>query len=370
MNARWNAADGRFMAEALSLAWQGQGWVEPNPMVGCVLVRGGRIVGSGFHRRFGGPHAEVEAIRIAKGRAAGATAYVTLEPCCHFGKTPPCTDALIAAGVRRVVAAMRDPNPIVSGRGFKRLRAAGIRCDVGLLKALAAAQNAPFVTHHSQWRPYVILKWAQSIDGKIATRRGDSKWITSRASRVAAHELRGRVDAIVVGVNTVIGDDPGLTCRHVRRRRTAARIILDSRLRISRTAKVVRTARDAPTIIATARQSQSSAKAAVLRRAACEILPLPVNQRGIRLGPLLSALRDRGMTNVLVEGGGHVLGAFVEERLADEARIFVAPNLIGGEAAPSALRNIGPATMKELPSVEQVTTLHIGRELCYTLRFR
>lgn len=369
MSAFWTPSDIRFMSEALRLGWLGQGRVEPNPMVGCVLVRNGRIVGHGYHRRFGGPHAEVEALKSAKGQSVGDTAYVTFEPCCHFGKTPPCTDALIAAGVRRVVAAMKDPNSMVDGSGFRKLKAAGIRCDVGLLGAQAAAQNAPFVTYHTKRRPYVILKWAQSIDGKIATRGGDSKWITSQESRVVAHELRARVDAILVGVNTVMADNPDLTCRRVRPRRTATRIILDSHLRTPRIARVVRTARIVPTIIVTGRQSQSASNAGALRRAGCEILGLPRDRRGIRLGPLLRALRDRGMTNVLVEGGGRVLGSFLEERLADEARIYVAPRLIGGEAAPGALRNIGPASMRSVPSVQWISTLHMGRDLCYTLRF-
>ena len=202
----------------MALAVRGQGAVEPNPMVGCVLVRGGRVVGEGWHKRFGGPHAEVEALRAAGRAARGATAYVSLEPCCHFGKTPPCTDALIAAGVSRVVAAMRDPFPKVRGRGRRLLEAAGIKVGMGLCEAEAMRLNAPYLKRQRTGRPWVILKWAQSVDGRIATRTGDSKWISSEDSRAQAHDLRGRVDAVIVGVGTVRADDPLLTCRHGRPR--------------------------------------------------------------------------------------------------------------------------------------------------------
>jgi len=357
------------MCLALELARRGEGFVEPNPMVGCVIVEHGRIVGRGYHKRFGGPHAEVFALRDAGSRARGAVAYVTLEPCSHFGKTPPCTDALIAARVKRVVAAMRDPNPLVAGKGFRRLRAAGIRVDVGLLGGEALDLNAPFVTFHCQRRPYVILKWAQSIDGKIATRTGDSKWITSVESRTEAHKLRARVDAVVVGVNTVLADDPELTARLVAPKRVAARIVLDARLRTPLDSKLVRTADDIPTIIVTRPHMASGARRSRLVKAGCQIVEIPADASGIKLRRLLTELHARQMTNILVEGGGTTLGAFLEQDAADEARVFVAPVLIGGEGAPGPLRNRGPAVMRELPKTSLVNIAHHGPDLCYTIRF-
>ncbi|RIK62035.1 MAG: bifunctional diaminohydroxyphosphoribosylaminopyrimidine deaminase/5-amino-6-(5-phosphoribosylamino)uracil reductase RibD [Planctomycetota bacterium] len=365
------AGETRYMRRALALARRGEGRVEPNPMVGCVLVKGGRIVGEGYHRVFGGPHAERAALAAAGPRARGATVYVTLEPCCHFGKTPPCTDALIAAGVARVVAAVRDPNPLVAGKGLRKLRAAGIRVETGMLDDDAAALLAPFIAVHARRRPYVILKWAQSIDGRIATRTGDSKWITSLESRRAAHALRARVDAVVVGVNTVLADDPDLTARLVRPRRIATRVILDARLRTPATARVVQTADCVPTLIATT--SQGWARAGIRRRlesAGCEIIRLPGGREGVALPALLRALHVRRMTNVLVEGGGRVLGGFLDEALADEAVVFVAPRLIGGEAAPGPLRGVGPRTMNKLPPLERVSARRIGPDLCYNLVLR
>lgn len=364
------------MALALDLARRGQGLVEPNPMVGCVIVNDDRIVGSGYHRQFGGPHAEPSALQAAGKLAEGATAYVTLEPCDHTGKTPPCTEALIRAGVKRVIAAMKDPNPLVAGKGFRRLRAAGIQVQVGLMRDAAMALNAPFIKYFLEHRPYVILKWAQSIDGKIATRTGDSKWISSLESRREAHVLRARVDGIIVGINTVLADDPDLTARLVRPKRIAARIILDPTLLIPLDSKLVRTAKKTPTIIAAGPGARSRTGSAVSRKrtrlqhAGCKILDLPPATSGIDLDALLAALHDRQMTNLLVEGGGQVLGSFVERGLADEASIFVAPKLIGGERAPGPLRNPGPASMSRLPSIAECKLTHLGPDICYNMRFR
>ncbi|MEK6643892.1 MAG: bifunctional diaminohydroxyphosphoribosylaminopyrimidine deaminase/5-amino-6-(5-phosphoribosylamino)uracil reductase RibD [Planctomycetota bacterium] len=366
---RWTTQDAAFMSEALHLALQGQGRVEPNPMVGCVLVKGGRIVGRGYHQKLGGPHAEIEALRDAGKKAAGSTAYVTLEPCNHHGRTPPCTDALIAAKIARVVTAIKDPNPQVTGNGLKKLRAAGIHCDIGPLESQARELAAPFITFMTSRRPYVILKWAQSIDGKIATRTGDSKWITSLASRRNAHALRARVDAIIVGVGTILADDPDLTARHVRPLRKAARIIIDPQLRTPLSAKVVRTARQIPTFVATRTKMMSSPKARRLAAKGCELLAIPVHGKTLRLRALLTHLHDRAMTNVLVEGGGRTLGGFVEQKLADEAHIFIAPKLIGGETAPGPLRNLGPGKMTGLPRVVPMSLACLDGDLCYTMRF-
>jgi diaminohydroxyphosphoribosylaminopyrimidine deaminase / 5-amino-6-(5-phosphoribosylamino)uracil reductase len=365
------------MSLALQLALRGQGRVEPNPMVGCVIVRSGRVIGQGYHRKFGGPHAEVFALRAAGARARGATVYVTLEPCNHTGKTPPCTDALIGAGIKRVIAAMKDPNPIVAGKGFRRLRAAGIRVDVGLLGDEAMALSAPFITFHRRRRPYVILKWAQSIDGKIATRTGDSQWITSLESRAESHALRARVDAVLVGVNTVLADDPDLTARLAVPRRVAARIVIDPNLRTPLDAKLVRTARRVPTLIVTSprpRDAAAARRAALdrkrlrLSKAGCHVMEIPAGASGIDLRCLLKELHLRQMTNILVEGGGTTLGAFLEQNLADEARVFVAPRLIGGEGAPGPLRHAGPASMRRLPEITLIDITPHGPDLCYNMK--
>ena len=333
-----------MMRRALALARRGEGRVEPNPMVGCVIVRGDRVIGEGWHRRFGGPHAEIDALRRCTGSPRGATCYVTLEPCCHHGKTPPCTDALIAAGVRRVVAAMRDPFPRVAGGGLKALGRAGIRVDVGLLAEEAAVINAPFLKWVVTGRPWVILKWAQSLDGKIAPRDGASRWITSAASRREAHLLRGRVDAVMVGIGTVLSDDPMLTCRDAPTRRTAARVVLDSRLRTPLRSKLVRTSRRIPTLIFTS-VAAPAARRRALESAGCEIVTLRGSKHGLSLTQLLDELGQCGMTNVMVEGGGRLLGACFDAGLADEVVAFVAPRLIGGAAAPGPLDGRGVASM-------------------------
>ncbi len=372
---RWTESDRRFMAMAMSLAERGQGFVEPNPMVGCVIVRNGRVVGQGWHERFGGLHAEPNALAVAGRRAVGATVYVTLEPCNHVGKTPPCTEALIAARVGRVVAAMRDPNPLVAGRGFQRLRRAGIPVEVGLMRDEATALNAPFITFHKKNRPYVILKWAQSLDGKIATRTGDSRWISSIESRRVAHALRARVDAVLVGVNTVRTDDPELSARHVRAKRIATRIVLDADLRTPLKAKLVRTACQVPTMIVAvgSRRARSSdvgfeRRRKALESAGCEVLLVGRAGGETSLPDLLRALRERGMTNVLVEGGGRVLGTFVEQGLADEAVVFVAPKLIGGDRAPGPLGGVGPARLKSSPPCCLVACSQSGPDFCYNIR--
>lgn len=338
------------MERALELGARGEGRVEPNPMVGCVLVRSGRVIGEGFHRRFGGPHAEVEALRSCRTSPRGATCYVTLEPCCHYGKTPPCTEALLNAGVSRVVVGLEDPFSKVSGRGIRRLRSAGVRVDVGLLAERVRVLNAPFLKLQRTRTPWVILKWAQSVDGKIATRTGDSKWITSPASRRDAHALRARVDAVVVGIGTVLADDPMLTARGVRTLRTAVRIVLDSKLRIPIRSRLVRSAQRVPLIVATCAPA-SGVRARRLIERGIEVLRVRPRRGRVDLRALLRELGRRSMTNVMVEGGGRVLGAFVDSGLADEACIYVAPRLIGGRDALGSLEGVGPARTREAPEV-------------------
>ena len=366
-----NDHDERLMRRALGLAARGRGRVEPNPMVGCVLVGRGRIIGEGWHRRFGGPHAERDALRRCTGSARGAAAYVTLEPCCHHGKTPPCTDALIEAGIVHVVAATIDPFTAVQGRGIRTLRKAGIRVDVGACGAEAEALNAPFFKLRRTGRPWVILKWAQSLDGKIAAHTGDSKWITGQAARREAHRLRGRVDAIVAGIGTVLADDPDLTCRHVKPKRIATRVVLDGRLRIPRRAGLVRTAKRAPVLIATTRTAlrQRRGSADWLGSAGCDLLALPGRAGRVDLNALLGALGQRGMTNVMVEGGGEVLGAFFDQGLADEAHVFIAPKLIGGRRAPGPLTGFGATSVADAVAFAGIAPRRVGDDLMFSFRF-
>lgn len=345
MPAGENCPDERWMQRAIELAKKGQGLVEPNPMVGCVIVLDNEKVGEGYHRLFGGPHAEVEAIASTKQRSLhGATLYVTLEPCCHTGKTPPCTEAVMNAGIKRVVVGTIDPNPKVAGQGIKQLQDAGIKVDVGVCEQTCKRLIAPFAKTVSNGTPWVIAKWAMSLDGKIATGTGDSKWISGEASRRFVHQLRAQVDAIMVGSRTVIADDPMLTARDVDVKRTATRVVVDSRLVIPADSQLVKSAGDIPVIIATGPGADHD-KVHQLVDAGCDVWINETTEQDNRLLPMLQMLCQRGMTNVLVEGGGGLLGALFDARLVDEVHCFVAPKLIGGAGAPGP---VGGAGLKKI----------------------
>ncbi len=293
------------MQHALELAAFGQGYVEPNPMVGCVLLRDGTVIGEGYHHEFGGAHAEVEALRDAREKGndpAGCVAVVTLEPCCHIGKTPPCVEALIEAKVEKVVAAMRDPDARVAGQGFARLRDAGVAVEAGVMEAEALRLNAPFTKRVTEGLPWVVAKWAQTLDGKVATSTGDSKWISNEASRRKVHELRARVDAVMVGVGTVLADDPSLTARDVDVRRVARRVVVDR----------------------TGRMRAEFPGAKLLTDGGP---PVTVIDGELEVG--LRRLASEGVTNVLLEGGSTLTGAMLEAGLVDEAWVFVAPKVLG-----------------------------------------
>ncbi len=339
------------MDRALELAARGQGLVEPNPMVGCVMARGAEIIGEGWHRQYGGPHAEIEALRIAGPRAAGATLYVTLEPCCHRGKTPPCTEAILRAGPARVVVAQRDPFPEVAGRGIARLEAAGIAVEVGVCEAEARRLNAPYLKLVETGRPWVLAKWAMTLDGKLATRTGESRWISGPASREVVHRLRGRVDAVVVGLGTAARDDPLLTTRPLGPR-TATRVVLDSGANLPPNAQLVRTARESPVLVA-AGETAAPARRQFLAEAGCEVLALAGTSHAERLDALLAELGRRRMTNVLFEGGARVFGTLLDARAIDEVHVFLAPKLLGGAGALSPVAGLGLAAMADalvLPS--------------------
>jgi diaminohydroxyphosphoribosylaminopyrimidine deaminase/5-amino-6-(5-phosphoribosylamino)uracil reductase len=334
-----------WMRRALELAEHGRGFVEPNPLVGAVIVRDGRIVGEGWHQRFGEVHAEVNALAIAGEAARGATLYVTLEPCCHHGKTPPCTHAVLRAGVRRVVAAMTDPFPQVAGQGAELLRAAGVEVVIGPGEAEARRLNAPYRKLLATGRPYVHAKWAMTLDGKIATRTGDSKWISNEASRRRVHQLRGRMDAIIVGIGTALADDPLLTARPPGPRR-ATRIVLDSRARLPADGQLARTALHTPVLVVAA-SGTAGPHVEALDALGCQVIALPETGGRPSVVALLDELGRRRMTNVLVEGGSSVLGSFLDAGAVDEVHVFLAPRLAGGAEALSPIGGRGVERIAE-----------------------
>jgi diaminohydroxyphosphoribosylaminopyrimidine deaminase / 5-amino-6-(5-phosphoribosylamino)uracil reductase len=328
----FSPADARLMGRALALAERGRGSTRPNPMVGAVVARGGRVVAEGFHRRAGAPHAEVNALaRLSPGAARGATLYVNLEPCCHTGRTGPCTEAILAAGIGRVVVGMRDPNPLVDGRGVARLRRAGVRVDVGCLEAESRALNRAFSIWVRERRPLVTLKAAASLDGFIADGRPRKRrapvWITGPEARRVAHELRAAHDAVLVGSGTVLADDPRLTVRLPDAACAPTRVVLDGRLRTPAKAHVL--ARGAPTIVFTKRGA-SPARVRALRATGAEVVELAAARGRLPIAAVLRALAARDIQSVLVEGGAAVHGAFIEAGLVDDVALFVAPRLLGG----------------------------------------
>lgn len=360
--------DRTMMVRALELAHRGAGAVEPNPQVGCVIVQGTEVVGEGWHERYGGPHAEVRALAAAGPRASGGTLYVTLEPCCHFGKTPPCTRAVLAAGVRRVVMAMRDPFPAVSGGGEQELRQAGIDVEVGLEESPARELNAPYLKLQAFGQPWVIAKWAMTLDGKIATRTGDSQWISGEASRQTVHELRGRVDAIWVGRGTVERDDPLLTARPPGPR-VATRVVLDRQARIPVTCQLCRTARDVPVLVVVSEEAPVE-RTDELRRCGCEVLALAGASSTESLEQLLVEFGRRRWTNVLVEGGSRLLGSLLDAQLVDEVRAYVAPKIFGGVDAPGAVGGRGVARLADATQWRCVAVERLGDDTMMVVRRR
>lgn len=355
--------DRDYMKMALDLAAEAMGRTSPNPMVGAVVVREGEIAGTGFHARAGTPHAEVVALKKAGDRARGSTLYVTLEPCCHHGRTGPCTEAVIAAGVRRVVAATTDPNPLVAGNGLGRLREAGLEVDVGVMEEEARKLNEVFIKYITTGCPFVVMKAAVSLDGKIATRSGDSKWITGPESREYGHRLRDRYDAIMVGVNTVLADDPALTSRLPREGRDPVRIIMDSSARTPPGARVIKGPSEAPAVIAVTGSAPRD-RVQKLREAGAQVVTLPANGEGrVDLTALMEHLAGREITSVLIEGGGEVHASALSSGMVDKVAWFVAPMLIGGRDAPGPLAGRGPLILQEAVVLERVSVSRMGNDI-------
>jgi len=354
----WTDTDRRMMTRALELARKGVGQVSPGPLVGCVVVNpSGEIVGEGFYIFEAIKHAETIALEIAGEKARGGTAYVSLEPHAHHGRTPPCTDALIAAGIKRVVAPIEDLNPKVSGKGFAHLRAAGIEVEIGLMRAEAEQINEAYLHYMSTGMPFVHLKLAVSLDGKIATRTRDSRWITGPESRARAHELRHEYDAILVGAGTAETDDPQLSDRSgLPRRRPIVRVVLDDEVRLSPDSQLVKTTSKAPLIVF---GNESANHADVLRAQGVEI----VNSTRGDLPSVLRELGSRSIQSVLVEGGSTVAGQFIDAGLVNKLTFLIAPKIIGGVTAPSAIGGSGIAMMSEALELERITTIKRGNDI-------
>jgi diaminohydroxyphosphoribosylaminopyrimidine deaminase/5-amino-6-(5-phosphoribosylamino)uracil reductase len=350
-----------FMRLALGEAEKGLGRTSPNPAVGAVLVKNGRVIARGYHARAGGPHAEVVALRAAGARAEGADLYSTLEPCNHWGKTPPCSRAILEAGVRRVFVGSRDPNPLVNGRGLARLRRGGVQVVTDVLRDRCDALNAHWFRFIESGRPFVTLKAAVTMDGKLAARGGDSRWVTGEAAREAVHRMRDRVDAVLIGAGTARTDDPLLTTRLPRGRgRDPVRVVLDSRLSLPASLKLFHPKSSAPTLVATIspRRRHFGPGVEVLR---CR----PAGGR-VDLADLLAQLARRGLTHVLVEGGAEVHAAFLAAGLADRLVLFVAPKLLGGGL--DWLGGPGPARMADALRVEDLDVSRVGDDLLVTGR--
>jgi diaminohydroxyphosphoribosylaminopyrimidine deaminase/5-amino-6-(5-phosphoribosylamino)uracil reductase len=371
--------DEAWMRIALQLARRGEGQVEPNPMVGCVIVKDGRQIGQGFHGQFGGPHAEVEALQslVSVEDAAGSTAYVTLEPCSHFGKTPPCCDALIDAKVARVVVAMKDPFAEVDGRGLKKLQAAGIDVRVGVLEDQARFLNAPYLKRLTCGMPWTIAKWAMTIDGRIATRLGESQWITGPQARQEVHRLRSRVDAIIAGMGTVLADDPMLNARLADTdgpaKRIAKRVVICRHRLPSPQSQLIQTAREIPTwlfcspIIERAELQPLLECGAVVER-------LETADEHAMVRATLSRLGEAEMTNVMIEGGATLLGNFLDpdsgECLLDECHVYVGGKLFGGVTAKGPVGGLGIAGMKDAAEFELQSLDAFGNDVRAVYRRR
>ena len=355
--------DAAALGRALVLAARGRGRVSPNPLVGAVVAdRSGAIVGEGWHRRLGGPHAEVEALRAAGESARGGTLYCNLEPCSFHGRTPPCAEAVAAAGVLRVVCALQDPDPRVDGRGFQQLRESGIRVEVGVRAAEAEEQNAAYLHHRRTGRPLVVLKLGQSLDGRIAAASGASRWITGEPARRHAHRWRSWTDAVAVGAGTVIADDPELTVRHVRGRDPRP-LVVDGGLRCPPSAKAFG---GRMPILATAASAPEPERTRFTRRGV-EVWTLPDKSGTFELGELWARAGEAGLTSVLVEGGRGLAGAALRARSVDRVMIYIAPRLLGGDAL-AGIGELGLDSLAETPRLERVRTRRLGEDLLYTGR--
>ena len=353
--------DEKYMALALELAEKGWGKVAPNPMVGAVLVKDGEIVGKGYHQVFGGAHAEVYAIHEGGTNCKGATLYVSMEPCAHYGKTAPCVDAIIKAGIIKVVAAVVDPNPITSGKGIQQLKEAGIEVVAGVMEMQAKRLNVPFFKLMQKELPYITVKWAMSIDGKIATHTGESRWITSDESRKYAHKIRGQMDGILVGINTVVRDDPLLTCR-IEGGRNPKRIVIDSNALLPINSRLLNTINEGEIIVTVSKNAQQN-RVEKLEQLGCKIVQIKDMNGRVDLKELFQRLGEMKLTNILVEGGSRVITSVIEGRLADRVMVFIAPIIIGGAGAKSPVLGTGINKISEAAEIDEIEIKRFSNDI-------
>jgi len=362
------AADERHMRRALELARLGVGRVSPNPLVGAVICKDGEVIGEGWHKAFGGPHAEVEALRSLAdpALAKGATLYVTLEPCCHTGKTGPCTEAVLGAGIARVVAATFDPNPLVAGKGMERLEQAGVRAELGLLEHDAIRMNRGFLMAHSQKRPFIVAKWAMTLDGRIAATSGDSQWVSNDTSLGVVHELRAEMDGIMVGIGTVMRDNPRLNVRLPGYTgKQPLRIVVDSSLRTPLKARLLADqGTTAGKTLLVCSETVAPDLLARYQQAGVDVLTIGDQHGMIDLRNLMPHLAERGVNNLLVEGGGQLHGSMMRQGLIDEVIAFIAPKLIGGQSAKNPIEGFGMEYMRDALRLTAINVCAYGTDLC------
>jgi diaminohydroxyphosphoribosylaminopyrimidine deaminase/5-amino-6-(5-phosphoribosylamino)uracil reductase len=351
----------KYMRRAMSLAKRGAGWVNPNPMVGAVIVKDGRIIGEGFHEFFGGPHAEVNAIRAAREPVAGGTLYVTLEPCSHTGKTPPCAERIAAEKISRVVAGTTDPNPVVNGKGISYLESHGIVVETGMMEQPIKRMNEAFNKYIRTGMPFVVLKSAMTLDGKIATVTNASRWITGESSRRMVHRMRHQLSAVMVGVNTVVSDDPLLNIRLKGKWKNPLKIIADSHGRISLEAKVL-TNDPQLTIVATTNLADKE-KLKAIERMGSQVLVCPAKNGQVDLGYLMHMLGAMDIGSVMIEGGGTIAFSALREGIVDKVVCFIAPKILGGANAPTPVGGEGIAKMEEALNLREMRTTKIGADI-------
>ncbi len=373
-----NQNDIKFMKEALSLAIKAEGLTSPNPLVGAILVKGNKIIGRGYHKKAGSPHAEIIAIRSAKNKTKGATLYINLEPCVHFGRTPPCAPEIIKARIKRVVIAMQDPNPLVKGKGITKLKSAGINVQTGILEQEAKSINEAYIKYITKKMPFVMLKWAMSVDGKIATYTGDSKWISHESSRDFTHKLRGKLDAVLIGIKTLLKDNPQLTT-HGKGVKEPKRIIVDGKGEIPLDCNLLKTkglpanlpakvlvegdsVEGGRVIIATTNKI-SKEKIEGLEKRGVEIIVTRSEDGRVNLKELMIELAKQEITSIFVEGGGTIIASFIEKDLADKLIVFVSPVIIGGKNAISPVEGKGIAKIADAIKVRDFSTRKIGEDI-------
>ncbi len=359
--------DRQYMLRAMELAERGRGFVNPNPLVGAVVVKNGCVIGEGWHEQYGGLHAERNAFKNCTENPQGADLYVTLEPCCHFGKTPPCTDAIIENRIAKVIIGCADPNPLVSGKGMQQLRDAGIEVVCGVEEERLREQNRVFLKYITMKLPYVVLKTAMSLDGKIATRTGDSKWITGEMARQRVQQMRSEYMGIVAGIGTVLADDPMLNCRLAGKHRQPVRVVVDSQARIPLKSRLVQTAGDYPTIVACTQKAEEN-KLKALRTAGVQILLCTEQEGRVNVADLLRLLGARGVDSLLLEGGGELNYSFVQQGLVDEVCAFIAPKMIGGREAKTPVEGQGFGQMKEVMEWGKTEIEKVGKDVLLKVR--